>query len=164
MATRRAVVVAAGGSSTGERRAEEIISSTVDHISARPYVEVTLAPGCANCTGCAGACVGTTKRWRVETTGVSLRPGHELDVHIDEHALKRIAITAYGAWLSGLLAGAVAGELVARLVLGAGQPHDFLVLAFAAAGTCAGWSWSHRRFRARARRGEFLTLTIEEKD
>ena len=137
-------------------------------------VEVRLAPGCGACSGCAGACSAVRSNWRLPLRNArhddasdagdsALRPGSIITVHIREQALRRIAMRVYGAWLLGLIAGALAGMTFGALVLGTGEPHDFSVLVFAAAGTCAGFAWSQRTLRAMARRGEYLTFELAEK-
>jgi positive regulator of sigma E activity len=128
-------------------------------------VEVRLAPGCGSCSGCAGACGVVRSNWHLPTGDATFTPGRVIDVQIREHALRRIALRAYGAWLLGLVGGALAGMTFGALVLGAGHPHDngvsdLSVLLFAAAGTCAGIAWSHRSLRAMARRGEYLTYEV----
>ena len=132
-------------------------------------VEVRLAPGCGACSGCAGACGATRSNWRLPIrTGAEaphddarFTPGRTITVQIREPALRRVALRAYGAWLLGLLVGALAGMTFGALVLGAGQPHDWTVLLFAAAGTCAGFAWSQRSLRVMASRGEYLTYLEE---
>lgn len=132
------------------------------------WIESERTTTCGSCTvrkGCGTSVLAKVlgqRRVRVRVLNrISARVGDYVVIGIDESGLLRGSLAVYAAPLLGLFAGALAGQLLGRMVFAA-TPSDFFAIAGAISGFVAALVWLKRFSRDKEKDAAYQPVTLRQ--